>query len=298
MRSPKSEGADPFVLDARRVRRAFERAAASYDAAAVLQREIGQRMLERLELVKLEPRLTLDAGSGTGHALAPLAKRFPQSVLLALDIALPMLQRQEPASRMSLKRLFGRPPLHRVCADVASIPLAPGSVDFIWSNVTLQWCNDLPAVFAEWRQALSVGGLAMFSTFGPDTLKELRAAFGDADGATHVSRFTDMHDLGDMLVNAGFADPVMDMEMITLTYDSLRDVMRDLKAIGAHNATEGRTRGLTGKRRWQQVDAAYERFRKDGRLPATFEVVYGHAWKPEPKTTADGRGIVRFMKRP
>ena len=144
---------------------------------------------------------------------------------------------------------------------------------------------------------LRVGGLLTFTTFGPDTLRELRAAFAGVDRATHVSRFIDMHDLGDMLVNTGFAEPVVDMEKLTLTYADATALMRDLKAIGAHNATLGRPRGLTGRARWQRMLEALETFRRDDRLPATFEVVYGHAWKPEPRVSADGRAIVRFEPR-
>jgi malonyl-CoA O-methyltransferase len=151
--------------------------------------------------------------------------------------------------------------------------------------LALQWCNDLKQTFAEVRRVLQTGGLFMFSTFGPDTLKELRQAFRHMDDYSHVNRFTDMHDIGDMLVHNGFATPVMDMEYITLTYDDVIGVMRDLKAIGAHNVTQGRRRGLTGKNAWQKAINQYETLRKEGKLPATFEVVYGHAWKPLPRTT-------------
>ena len=183
-----------------------------------------------------------------------------------------------------------------VCADASRLPLAAGTIDLVWSNLTLQWINDASAAFAEFHRVLRVGGLVMFTTFGPDTLKELRAAFAGVDGATHVSRFIDMHDVGDMLVRAGFADPVMDMETITLTYADATTMMRELKAIGAHNATVGRPRGLTGRARWSRVLARLEAFRRDGRLPATYEVVYGHAWKPEPRFADDGRAIVRFER--
>jgi len=162
----------------------------------------------------------------------------------------------------------------------------------------LQWINEAPRVFSEFRRVLRVGGLLMFTTFGPDTLLELRSAFAGVDRATHVHRFVDMHDLGDMLVHAGFAEPVMDMERITLTYSDAGALMRDLKRTGARNASVGRPRGLTGRGRWQRMLAGIERFRRDGRLPATFEVVYGHAWKPEPRTSEDGRTIVRFRSRP
>lgn len=299
---------EPSRLDTASVRRAFERAAATYDSAAVLQREVAQRMAERLALVKLQPRVILDAGCGTGDALAELRTRYPTAFIVGLDFAHSMLiaARQRTAAGMAserplLARLLGpragggRAPA-LVCADVAPLPLAAGSLDLVWSNLVLQWLNDPMEVFAEFHQALAVGGLLTFTTFGPDTLLELRTAFSRADRATHVSRFIDMHDLGDMLVGAGFAEPVMDMEKLTLTYTDAITMMRELKAIGAHNATLGRPRGLTGRARWRNMLDALEAFRRDGRLPATFEVVYGHAWKPEPRIAADGRAIVRFER--
>ncbi|HEY8624265.1 MAG TPA: methyltransferase domain-containing protein, partial [Casimicrobiaceae bacterium] len=184
-----------------------------------------------------------------------------------------------------------------ICGDIASLPIKPGSIDLVWSNLTLQWVGDPQKAFAECRRVLRVGGLLSFTTFGPDTLKELRAAFLAADRATHVGRFIDMHDLGDMLVHAGFADPVMDMETLTLTFDDAIGLMRDLKAIGAHNVTAGRPRGMMGRRRWQRMLGALEATRRDGRLPASFEVIYGHAWKPEPRMTDDGSAIIRVEPR-
>ena len=299
---------DPLRLDSRSVRQAFERAAASYDASAVLQREVGQRMAERLVLVKLQPAAILDAGCGTGDALSELSARYPDAFLIGLDLAYAMLdsaRRRATAANVSerslLARLLGTRAIARhdpalVCGDVCRLPLATGTVDLVWSNLTLQWINDAAAVFAEFHRVLRVDGLLMFTTFGPDTLKELRAAFAGVDGATHVSRFIDLHDVGDMLVQAGFADPVMDMETITLTYSDATTMMRELKAIGAHNATVGRPRGLTGRARWKRVLAALETLRRDGRLPLTYEVLYGHAWKPEPRFAGDGRAIVRFER--
>ena len=299
---------EPSRLDTASVRRAFERAAATYDSGAVLQREVAQRMAERLALVKLQPRVILDAGCGTGDALAELRTRYPAALIVGLDFALPMLfaARQRGAEGMASERSLlarllgpraggGRAPV-LVCANVAPLPLAAGSLDLVWSNLVLQWLNDPMEAFVEFHKALAVGGLLTFTTFGPDTLLELRTAFSRADRATHVSRFIDMHDLGDMLVGAGFAEPVMDMEKLTLTYADATTMMRELKAIGAHNATLGRPRGLTGRARWRRMLDALEAFRRDGRLPATFEVVYGHAWKPEPRVAADGRAIVRFER--
>jgi len=270
---------DPFLLDGARVRAAFDAAADSYDDAAVLQAEVRSRLLERLDEVRLKPRAILDAGCGTGHAARALLERYRRARMIALDIAPAMLEatgKRRPRFRR----------LDLVCADAQSMPLPARSVDLVFSNLMLQWCNDPGRAFAEFHRVLAPGGLVMFTTFGPDTLRELRAAWGTTDRATHVSRFIDMHDLGDALVRAGFAEPVMDVEHFTLTYDSVRALMRELKAMGAHNATAGRSRGLTGKGRLAEVEAAYERLRADGRLPSTWEVVYGHAWAtgrlPEP----------------
>ena len=290
---------DAYAVDKRRVRRSFEAAAAGYDAAAVLQNEICRRMLARLEYIKLEPAAILDAGSGTGNALPGLAARYPRAQIFALDLALSMARRARARrSRPALstvegwRSLLARGGVAVVCGDIEQLPLAAARADLIWSNLALQWVNDPAHVFAEFHRVLAPAGLVMFSTFGPDTLKELRTAYGGADDRAHVHRFIDMHDIGDMLVKAGFADPVMDMECLTLTYAAVRDLMRDLKAIGAHNAARGRPGGLSGKALLAAVERNYEAQRRDGRLPATFEVVYGHAWKPQPRKTRDGRPII------
>lgn len=275
------------VLDKRMLRRSFEQAAASYDQSAVLQREIGDRMLSRLEYIKYVPARILDAGSGTGYGTRKLVERYPAAEIIPMDIALTMhacaraaISGQIPGWQRWLPFKRHRPGRY-ICADIEQLPLRAGSIGMIWSNLAIQWCNDLKQTFTEAHRVLENGGLLMFSTFGPDTLKELRQAFKSADPFSHVNRFTDMHDIGDALVNCGFSLPVMDMEYITLTYEDVRSVMLDLKAIGARNVTQGRRRGLTGKAAWQQVIDQYEMLRQDGRLPATYEVVYGHAWKPE-----------------
>jgi len=276
---------DPFTLDEPRVRAAFDAAAADYDAVAVVQAEVRQRLLERLELFRIQPRRILDAGCGTGHGARALLQHYRGAGLVALDVAPGML-----AATRSRKPWLRR--LDVVCGDAAHVPLADDSVDLVFSNLMLQWCNDPDQVFAEFRRVLRPDGLLLFATFGPDTLKELRAAWGAADGHTHVSRFIDMHDLGDALVRAGLREPVMDMEQITLTYAEVRDLMRDLKTMGARNATTGRGRGLTGRRRLALVEEYYEGLRRDGRLPATWEVVYGHAWGSAPPGGAKARDEV------
>ena len=285
---------DELLVDKRLVRRSFEHAAATYDTAAVLQNEVCRRVLGRLDYIKHRPATILDAGSGTGNALDELARRYPQARLIALDIALAMLQRGRGRTPWWKNLLTRRPQPAAVCADIERLPVADASIGMVWSNLALQWVNDLQRTFAEMRRVLVPGGLLMFSTFGPDTLKELRRAYQGADHHTHVNRFTDMHDIGDMLVHSGFADPVMDMEVFTLTYADVRELMRDLKAIGAHNVTHGRPIGLSGKARLQAMARNYEAFRREGRLPATFEVVYGHAWKPQPRISPTGRPVIEI----
>ena len=303
--APRFPAPDPRDVDPRAVRRAFGRASATYDGAAVLAREVAGRLAQRLDVVRLEPATILDAGCGTGHALGELSARYPRARVIALDFALPMVRAafERFDSRSSLlTRLFaplrtraGTPPLF-ACADMNLLPLRGVALDLIWSNLALPWINDLARVFAEFRRTLKVGGLLTFATFGPDTLKQLSAAFGRADGHTHVNRFVDMHDLGDALVQAGFADPVMEMEQFTLTYGDSRALLLELRALGAVNSTRGRRRTLTGAKRWQRAMASLERSRDGERLAVSFEVVYGHAWKGEPKHTAEGHAIVKLQR--
>jgi malonyl-CoA O-methyltransferase len=283
---------DALALDKRAVRRAFEHAAAAYDDVAVLQREICTRMLERLDFVKQKPHAILDAGSGTGNAVRALLARYPGAMVVAIDLAYAMLERVRTRVKWWQMLPGLRPPLHAICADVEFLPIAGETFGLAWSNLALQWVEDLPRALSEFYRVLAPGGLLMFSTFGPDTLKELRRAYEGTDGRTHVSRFIDMHDIGDMLVKAGYADPVMDMEQLTVTYDHVRALMRDLKAMGAHNATRGRPGGLSAKSLLQTVERNYEAFRRGGRLPATFEIVYGHAWKPHPRVSPTGHRVI------
>jgi malonyl-CoA O-methyltransferase len=276
----------------RDVRRSFERAAGTYDEAAVLQREVGARLLEHLDPIRIVPDRVLDLGCGTGETLAALQRRYARATVIGLDLAQAMLEQASARSPWWRRALGGRPAA-LVCADAEHLPLAAGSVELVFSNLALQWC-DPGRVFAEAARVLSPQGLFLFSTFGPDTLLELRAAFAASGGGAHVNTFIDMHDLGDALVASGFADPVMEMEVVTLEYTSVEALARDLKAIGAVNALPGRARGLSGRGRWTRMTRSYERFRRRGSLPATFEVVYGHAWKVPPKRLPDGRQVIGF----
>lgn len=287
---------DIYHLDKARLRRSFNRAAGDYDAAAVLQKQVREEMLSRLDLVKLKPQTILDAGCGTGHGGLSLGKKFKKAQIVALDVAPAMLQ-AALNNQGFLQKTFN--PIQTICADIEQLPLQDESVELAWSNLAIQWCNDLDAAFTEFHRVLKPEGLLMFSTFGPDTLRELRTA-SSQDNTTSVSRFIDMHDIGDALVRAGFSAPVLDVERYTLTYDTVIDVMRDLKAIGAHNAAEGRTRGLQGRGFLQKLAENYEQFRVENKLPATFEVVFGHAWKGKARDKTkmdDGYAPINFVPK-
>lgn len=306
---------DLYHIDKARARASFGRAAETYDAAAVLQKQVREEMLSRLDLVKLNPQVILDAGCGTGMASHALQKRFTSAQVLSLDFAYPMLQKTRStcghldwANR--IKFLLGGNKQNLLCADIEALPLASASTGLVWSNLAIQWCNDLDAALQEFYRVLKPEGLLMFSTFGPDTLRELRvatstaSATGSGEGQfTSVSRFIDMHDIGDALVRAGFSAPVLDVERFTLTYDTVKHVMRDLKSIGAHNATDGRARGLLGRGFFTKLEQSYEQFRQGeesegGKLPATFEVVYGHAWRGADKPVfEDGLSPINFKPR-
>ncbi len=271
------------------MRRAFDRAARSYDDHAPLQKEVAQRMLQRLDLVKLNPRRVLDIGSATGGSTRLLARRYPRAEVYALDLSLAMLNEARRATPF-LDKWFTRRTIF-TCADAEALPFAAASMDLVFSNLTLQWCDEPERVLSEMRRVLAPGGLLMFSSFGPDTLKELRESWARADGFIHVHAFMDMHDIGDALLRARFSNPVMDAEQFTLTYSGVDKLMRELKALGAHNVSAGRAHGLTGKTRMRNMRAAYEEQRRDGVLPASYEVVYGHAWAPDissPLKTQDG----------
>ncbi len=289
--------AAPFELDRKLLRRRLARAAGTHGEVEPLAHEIARRMDERLDYIRIEPRRILDLGCGTGRGLASLGKRFPAAMRVGIDwIAPPIMQARD--SRGVFDRLLrrGPPPAVLACADALALPLATGSISMAWSNLMLQWLTDPLPAFVELHRVLEVGGMVMFSTLGPDTLKEVRAALPDTHGE-RVHRFIDMHDLGDALVRAGFSDPVMDMEVMTMTYSGAEDLFADLRRAGANNASLARPRGLSGKAGWEQARQALEAMRVDGRLPITFEIIQGHAWKTAPKTIADGRSVIRFEKR-
>ena len=287
-------GAEPLV-DARRVRRAFARAAAGYDTASALQRDIAATMLERLDYVKIAPEVVVDLGCGTGASLAALGERYKQARIVGIDACEAMLRvahRQRSQLRWMMPFLRGPKRAALLAAGAQALPLPRATAELLWSNLMLHWLPDPLAGLREMHRVLKVGGLLMFSTFGPDTLKELRACF--ADGDEHTLRFIDMHDYGDMLIECGFADPVMDAERLTITYPSLDALFDELRRSGSISAAPEYRRGLMGRGAWRAMRDSYEKLRLEGRFPASVEVVYGHAWKAEPRALADGRAVIRF----
>ncbi|WP_029406568.1 malonyl-ACP O-methyltransferase BioC [Thiomicrorhabdus sp. Milos-T2] len=281
------------------IQKHFNHAAPSYDDAAILQKTVAERIDERLELTTIEPQTILDLGAGTGLLTEQIIKRYPQSQLFAVDLSTSMLQIAQPRFKglrwpnlpkklngfikncKLTRTLATKQAAIAINADVNQLPFADNSVDLIVSNLMLQWCDDLDQVFAEFRRVLRPEGLIMFTTFGPDTLKELKQAWQSVDATyEHVNNFIDMHDIGDALIRNGFGQPVMDMEVFTLTYEKPMGVLKDLKAIGATNANKQRNTGLMGKQRFAAMLNAYEELRNpnDNKIPATYEVVHGHAW--------------------
>ncbi|HJW46387.1 MAG TPA: malonyl-ACP O-methyltransferase BioC [Lysobacter sp.] len=291
---------DSTLFDRRQVRRAFSRAAHHYDDAAALQREVAARLLDSLDYYDERaqraaadgnprtPGVVLDVGCGPGHAAVAMQKRWPKAQVYALDLALPMLR--ETRHNAGGWRPFKQRP-QVVCADARALPLADGCIDVLFSNLCLQWIEDLPAVFAGFRRVLKPDGLMVLSTFGPDTLWELRDAFAHADSAPHVSPFASIAQFGDALIAAGFKDPVLDRDEFRLQHATLAELMRELRTLGATNALTTRRRSLTGRARFARAAQAYEALRHDGKLPATWEVITAHAWGPQPGTPIRVGGV-------
>jgi malonyl-CoA O-methyltransferase len=272
-----------FSLDRRAVAQAFDRASASSDTAAALQMRVRNELIERLAELKVAPLTILDLGAGTGHASRALKRRYPKALVIAADIATGMLARAKQQSRW-LRRF------ERVRADAYALPFRDGSVDLVFSSLMLQWCDVLDVVFAEVARVLKPGGLLLFSTFGPGTLSELREAWGASHApGNHVNHFFDPHALGSALMHAGLSEPVLDVDRVVIGYPDVLTLMRELKAIGAHNVTQGRARGLTGRKRLAAMTQAYEAQRRGGELPATYEVIHAICWGAERRTT-DSKG--------
>lgn len=275
-------------LDKYAIRRSFERAASSYDHHAVLQREIESRLLERIEFQRSEPKVILDLGCGTGTAARLLCDRYQSSDVVALDWSPAMLAKAtNPAKSKSRSNSCPAP----LCADMHALPLAARCVDLIFSNLALQWACDLSAIFREFRRVMKADAMLVFSCYGPDTLSELKQSWRAVDDRQHVNDHPDMHDIGDELLAAGFREPVMDAERLTLDYPDVLSLMRELKGLGEHNVASQRFKGLTGKNHLDEVLEAYRKFSVNQRFPASFEIIYGTAFAPaegQPVKTPQG----------
>ncbi len=278
--------------DKKDIARSFSLAATTYDAAAFVQKEIGHRLLERLDLLKSPPGTILDVGAGTGYLTRVLQQKLPKSHIVGLDLAQGM---SAFAKKNQPWHLWKNKPFY-ICGDTEFLPFANHSFDLIFSNFTLQWCHNLNQVFSEFKRVLKPNGMLFFSTLGPQTLIELRSSFEQASPHTHINEFTDMHDIGDSLLNARFSDPVIDMEMITATYPHVKQILSDLKATGARNVNQQRSKGFSGKQTFKRMCEAYDTFKRpDGTYPVSYEVIYGHAWLKESQVfKQDEDGLVRI----
>ncbi len=256
-----------------KIKTAFSRAARTYDAAAVLQKEILARLIEKLKVLHPEEvNNLLDVGSGTGLASQPLTSMFGKESYFACDVSQAMLM----FAKQQYEQINHRP----VCADVEALPYAGDFFDIVFSASTYQWCNDIEKAFIGNYQILKQDGLFIFSTFGPGTLKELRECFAKVDNQAHVSSFHDMQSLGDGLLATGYSDVVIESEVITVEYSKPLLLLNDLRATGATNHLEGRARHLMGKSRIKSMLQEYEKLvLANQKYPASYEVIYGHGWK-------------------
>jgi len=266
----------PDFLDLQQVSASFGKAAAEYEKYAHLQQQIADNLLERIQELNLKPQVILDAGSGTGYVARQLAKIYPTAQLYQLDLALPMLKYAK--NRVTSKfQFFTQSKQQFICSDAAFLPIADRRVDLLVSNLMLQWCNQVEQVVSEFARVLQPEGALLFSTFGLDTLQELRSCWAQVDDNSHLNHFFDMHELGNALFQNGLVNPVMDTEWTVRHYAEVKILMRELKAIGAHNVTADRPRGLMGKQKFSQLIQHYEQYRTSSGLPATYEIIYGYA---------------------
>ncbi|WP_424193711.1 methyltransferase domain-containing protein [Ampullimonas aquatilis] len=294
---------DPIFFAAhtsQRVRQLFERRASRFGETDYLVAEIARRMFEKLAIIKITPQRVVDAGCGHGLSSMQLQGLYPDSQVLALDMAWQMLQQAQtnlPATASLLQRLIKRTPVPNLLqADMRHLPLKPQSLDMIFSNLAVHWVADPGQLLKDWASSCKTGGLVMLSCFGPDTLKELRSAYAQLGRAERINPFVDMHDWGDLLVEAGFGTPVMDMEKIIVTYDDASKLLADVRLLGAATLPDAQA-GLKGRGYQKKLLATLESQRNtNGKLTLTYEILYGHAWKAEPRRTSRGEAIVKFEK--
>ncbi len=259
-------------IDKRIVRKFADRAAKSYDLAAILQKEVRHRLLQRLDWIRHRAETVVDLGCGTGGAIRALQRIYPRARIIGLDLSPAMLVEARKRYRPWSKRRL-------VAGDLERLPFAEASFDVVFSSLALPWCNDLAATLREFARVARPGALLLFSSYGPDTLRELAASWEVDDDYPHVHRFADMHDVGDAMLAAGLEQPVVDAETLRVEYDDLRTLLGDLRRAGASNADIGRRRGLTTPARLRRLERSYrERGFENGKFVASYEIVYGHAW--------------------
>jgi malonyl-CoA O-methyltransferase len=264
------------------ISKSFNTQASQYEKAAIVQHEIGSRLLERLQYLKINPQYILDLGCGPGNFSRELTLLYPKAHIVGLDLAPAMLL--EARKKQGWRRKWSL-----ITADMSQMPFATGLFDLVFANQVIHWANPLEHVFRELNRVINVNGCFMFTTLGPDTFKELNTSWAAADSHAHVNHFADMHDIGDMLLSEYFLDPVMDMELITAHYKSTSQLVEALKNQGVRNIHPARNKGLTGKGAWRSFNEHYQNLRTpEGKYPLTYEVVYGHAWKGDRQKTNSG----------
>lgn len=289
-----------YALDKSQIAKSFNKIAANYDQVAILQREIAHRLVERLDYINIHPEVIVELGSATGYCTQLIQQRYPQAKIIAIDLAFNMLSYAIEKSPTQI---------NPICADAYHLPLQDNSVDLIISNMMLPWCDDHEMLFRECHRVLRPEKLLMFTTLGPDTLKELRLSWASVDNYPHVNVFTDMHDIGDALVQAQFLDPVMDSENIQLLYPRTELILQDLKMMGSQNMNCDKRKSLISKSKHTQLLSEYEKYRLDsGEVPVSCEITYGHAWSANwhEGQAADNEGTVsislehlkRLIRRP
>jgi malonyl-CoA O-methyltransferase len=262
------------IFDKNHLKRNFDSAAVTYESHSVLQRYTSDEILDRLTVMNINPRLMMDLGSGTGLVASGLSELYPKAIVCQVDVSLNMLKTARDKKKTKRK--------HKqfLCADAESLPFISDTFDLVVSNLMLQWGEDCQKIFSDVHSILKPGGAFMFATLGPSTLHELKDSWAEVDEHRHVNNFIDMHILGEMLVSVGMSDPVMESDTAVMYYNSVFEIMQHLKCLGAHNVNYGRRKTLTGKTKIKAMEAAYEAFRNTKGLPSSYEVVYGHAWKP------------------
>jgi len=266
---------NPGKLNQLHVRSGFDRAATRFAGADFVHRTAAEGLMQRLQPIAIAPRHVVDLGSALGAGSRQIARHFPKARILSIDRSAPMLKRAKDSRGWFSK-------VRELQADAAQLPLASGSVDYVFANLLLPWIDDVPACLREVARVLRKDGVFLFSTLGPDSLTVIRQAWSSVDDGPHVHHFADMHNLGDAVMQAGLSDPVLDIDYLSITYRDSGAILADLAAAGARNSLRDRRRSLTGKGRVARFRESLDDRAIDGVIELKLELVYGHAF---------GRGV-------